>query len=59
MSNGEWWLVNEELPDLTNMTGGKSIAIAISNKIKLLDGKQLLLDRNEGGRLVGIQMIDT
>jgi hypothetical protein len=59
LSNGEWWLVNEELPDLTNMTGGKSIAIAISNKIKLLDGKQLLLDRNEGGRLVGIQMIDT
>jgi hypothetical protein len=54
----EWWLVNEGLPDLTDVTSDQSVAIAIGAKVKLLDGKRLLLDRNEGGRLIVTQMVN-
>ncbi|MDR2033233.1 MAG: hypothetical protein LBP89_01150 [Helicobacteraceae bacterium] len=53
-----WWLVNEALPDLTDKTGGETKPIAIGDKIELTDGKQILLDRNEGGRLVVVQMVE-
>ncbi|MDR3178124.1 MAG: hypothetical protein LBT96_03980 [Campylobacteraceae bacterium] len=55
---GSWWLVNEGLTDLTDVTGDKPSVIAIGGKVELSDGKRLLLDRNEGGRLVAVQMVE-
>jgi serine/threonine protein kinase len=51
-----WWLVNEGLPDLMDVT--HKTAIAIGDQVALVDGLQLLLERGDGGRLVVVQMID-
>jgi hypothetical protein len=57
--NGAWWLVNEGLSDLTEVTGGNKKPIPISQKVELKDGQQLLLDKNDGGRLVVVQMVES
>jgi hypothetical protein len=51
-----WWLVNEGLPDLMDVT--HKTPIAIGAQVALVDGLQLLLERGDGGRLVVVQMID-
>ncbi|SET46959.1 helix-hairpin-helix domain-containing protein [Thorsellia anophelis] len=50
----DWYLVNEGLTKLKNITHQKDIAIG--EHIKLEDGLQLLLSPENGGRLVVIQM---
>ena len=50
-----WWLVNEGLPDL--MDAESKIAVPIGSKIELTDGKKILLSREEGGRLIVVQMV--
>ncbi|MBC7751122.1 MAG: kinase [Candidatus Saccharibacteria bacterium] len=50
-----WWLVNEGLPDL--MDADSKTAVTIGSKIELTDGKKILLSREEGGRLVVVQMV--
>ncbi len=52
--NAQWWLVNERLPDLTDVT--TKAVVAQGDKIALYDGQQLLLSKDEGGRLVVVQM---
>lgn len=54
--NGVWLLVNEGLPDLTDV--GTKTAIPIGDKIVLEDGKQLLLSKESGGRLAVVQMVN-
>lgn len=56
--NNSWWLVNEGLPDLTDVTGGTKTPIPVNNRVELKDGGQLLLSKEDGGRLVVIQMVD-
>lgn len=51
---GDWWLVNENLPDLTDINTKN--AIAIGDKIKLEAGTQILLRKGAGGRLAMVQM---
>ncbi|ONG38938.1 hypothetical protein BKE30_10675 [Alkanindiges hydrocarboniclasticus] len=51
-----WWLVNESLPDLMDVSS--KAQIAIGSKIELADGKQILLSREEGGRLLVVQMVE-
>lgn len=51
-----WWLVNENLPDLTDVT--TKTPIPIGSKIELKDGLQLLLAKGDGGRLVIVQMVE-
>lgn len=51
-----WWLVNEGLPDLIDVSS--KAPIAIGTKVELTDGKQILLSREEGGRLVVVQMVE-
>lgn len=53
--NKQWLLVNEGLPDLMDASEKKPIPIGSS--VELLDGKQLLLDKQQGGRLVVVQMV--
>lgn len=51
-----WWLVNENLPDLMDVSS--KTPIAIGGKVELTDGKQILLSKEEGGRLVVVQMVE-
>ncbi len=51
---GVWWLVNERLRDLRDVTTGT--AIQVGEQVELKEGLQLLLSREEGGRLVVVQM---
>lgn len=50
-----WYLVNEGLPDLRDAQSGN--AIPPGDKIALSDGQQLLLARQDGGRLAVVQMV--
>lgn len=53
-----WWLVNEGLPDLTDVTAdGQPRPIGIGQKVELRDGVKLLFERKEGGRLAVVQMV--
>ena len=51
-----WWLVNENLPDLMDVDTKESVPIG--GKTELRDGLKLLLSREEGGRLVVVQMVE-
>jgi serine/threonine protein kinase len=51
-----WWLVNERMPDLTDVT--TRTPIPVGGKVELRDGQQLLLSKEEGGRLVMVQMVE-
>lgn len=50
----QWFLVNEALPDLSDV--GNKLAIAPGQRVALVDGMQLLLSRAAGGRLAVVQM---
>jgi hypothetical protein len=56
LHNGSWWLVNERLPDL--MDTDSKTTIAVGDKVELKDGLKLLLSREDGGRVVVVQMVD-
>ena len=49
--------MNEGLPDLMDVA--TKTPIPIGGKMELTDGKQILLDRNSGGRLVVVQMVSS
>ncbi|EGV27788.1 serine/threonine protein kinase [Thiorhodococcus drewsii AZ1] len=51
-----WWLVNENLPDLMDVS--TKTPIPIGGQLELKDGQQILLAKGDGGRLVVIQMVD-
>nr|WP_244773062.1 hypothetical protein [Alysiella crassa]UOP06485.1 hypothetical protein LVJ80_12085 [Alysiella crassa] len=54
LHNGNWWLVNEGLPEMYDVQN--KIAIPIGGKIKLTEGAQVLLQKGQGGRLISVQM---
>lgn len=56
LHNNVWWLVNEHLPDL--MDADTKAQIAVGDKVEIKDGLKLLLSREEGGRLVVVQMVE-
>jgi serine/threonine protein kinase len=53
-----WWLVNEGLPDLAEIQGTEKTPIPIGGKTALKEGKQLLLNKEDGGRLMVVQMVE-
>lgn len=53
--NGKWIFVNQRLPGLKDVTANKPIAINAG--LELVDGQQILLSPEEGGRLVQVQMV--
>lgn len=56
--NNTWYLVNENMPDLVDLTQADNrISISIGGKVELVDGQKLLLSREDGGRLVIVQMV--
>ena len=54
--NGQWILINRRLPDMYDVTDKK--AIPIGQYVALTDGRQILLDKNQGGRLVVVQLVN-
>lgn len=54
--NDAWLLVNEGLPDLTDVS--TKTPVPIGGMVVLEDGKQLLLSKEPGGRLVVVQMVN-
>jgi serine/threonine protein kinase len=52
-----WWLVNEGLPDLMDVT--TKTPIPVGGKIELKDGQQLMLAKGDGGRLAVVQMVES
>ena len=53
--NGQWILINRRLPDMYDATDKKPIAIG--GYVPLTDGRQILLDKGQGGRLIVVQLI--
>ncbi len=53
---GAWYLVNERLPDLTDV--GTKTPIPPGGKVELTDGRQLLFSREDGGRLAVVQIAE-
>lgn len=56
LHNDRWWLVNEGLTDLTDVT--TKTVIPIGGKIELKNGVQILLSKQEGGRLAVVQIVE-
>lgn len=56
---GSWWLVNEAMPDLMDKTDpNQDKSIPVGGKVELVDGQRLLLSREDGGRVVVVQMVE-
>jgi serine/threonine protein kinase len=53
--NSKWMLVNQRLSDLTDKTEDRSIAMG--QAVELSEGKKILLSKEEGGRLVIVQLV--
>ena len=54
--NGQWILINRRLPDMRDITDNKDIPIG--GFVPLTDGRQILLDKSQGGRLVVVQLVN-
>jgi serine/threonine protein kinase len=52
---GDWYLVNENLP--TMYDAGAKQDVPIGRNVKLTDGAKILLGREEGGRLIHVQLV--
>lgn len=53
---GQWILINRRLPDMYDVTDKKSVPIG--GFVPLTDGRQILLDKAQGGRLVIVQLVN-
>ena len=53
--NNDWYLVNENMPDLSDPTSKK--AYPIGSQIIISDGVNLLVGKERGDRLLNIQMV--
>jgi serine/threonine protein kinase len=53
---GEWFLVNEGMPQMHDVIAKRDVPVGGS--IKLADGAQVLLSREDGGRLVHVQLVN-
>lgn len=56
LHNSTWWLVNERMSGL--MDADTKQQIATGDKVELKDGLKLLLSKEDGGRLVVVQMVE-
>ena len=54
--NNQWILINRRLPDMYDATDKKSIGIG--EYVPLTDGRQILLDKSQGGRLIVVQLVN-
>lgn len=52
----KWLLINQRLTDLEDKTEGKKIGFG--EAVELTDNKQILLSKEDGGRLIVVQMVN-
>ncbi len=52
---GDWFLVNEGMPQMYDV--GAKQDVPIGGNVKLIDGAQVLLSREDGGRLIHVQLV--
>lgn len=55
LHEGEWYLVNEGMPQLHEADAKRDVPIG--GNIKLVEGGRILLSREDGGRLVQVQLV--
>ena len=53
--NNKWLFINQLLTELEDLTEKKKIPI--NQAVELTEGKQILLSREEGGRLIHVQLV--
>ena len=53
--NNKWLLVNQKLTDLEDKTNNKKIPVG--QAVELTDGKQILLSKEDGGRVIIVQLV--
>lgn len=53
--NGQWILINRRLPDMWDKTDNKQIPIG--SYVPLTEGRNILLSKENGGRLISVQLI--
>lgn len=58
LHNDRWWLVNERMTDLIDVTSEPKVPVPIGGKLELKDGQKILFARGDGGRLAVVQMVD-
>ena len=56
LHQGDWYLVNTGMPEMYDAGAKKDVPI--KGSVKLVDGAQILLSREDGGRLVQVQLVD-
>ncbi|MBF0371812.1 MAG: kinase [Alphaproteobacteria bacterium] len=56
LHQGAWFLVNEGMPQMHDLTAKKDVKIG--GNVKLTDGSQFLLSREDGGRLIQVQLVN-
>ena len=54
----QWWLVNERLNDLIDVTNEIKVHIPIGGKIELKNDQKILLAKGDGARLAVVQMVE-
>ena len=59
LHNDVWYLVNERMNDLTDVTDANNKkVIPPGGKIELTEGRQLLFSKQDGGRLAVVQLVE-
>ena len=56
LHNKDWYLVNENLPEMVELNKNGNKSIPLKGKIKLQEGVQIILEKGLGGRLLLVQM---
>ncbi|AWU95275.1 helix-hairpin-helix domain-containing protein [Azospirillum ramasamyi] len=56
LHQGDWYLVNEGMPQMHDVAAKKDLPIG--GNVRLSDGSQYLLSREEGGRLIQVQLVE-
>lgn len=55
--HGQWILINRRLSSMADVSGGNK-PIPVGGYVPLTDGRQILLDKGDGGRLVVVQLVN-
>lgn len=56
LHQGDWYLVNQGMPQMHDLATKSDVPIG--GNVKLKDGGQILLSREEGGRLIHVQLVN-
>lgn len=56
LHQGNWYLVNEAMPTMHDVTAKKDVPLG--GNVLLADGSQFLLSREDGGRLIQVQLVN-